>query len=99
MGYGELRDLVFGIASSAIRADHTVRFFPKSHLVELIAIARDGGNHRLPLANLRSKDVVVIDDFGIAPIASRGNLELLDILDERIGVSPIIIDGQFPVST
>ena len=57
--------------------------------MDLIAIARADGNYKLLLANLRSKEVVIIDDFGLAPIASRGNLELLDILDERIGVRPL----------
>ena len=76
-----------------------VRYLWLFHLLNLLAIARADGNYKLLLANLRSKEVVIIDDFGLAPIASRGNLELLDILDERIGVSPIIIDGQFPVST
>ncbi len=67
--------------------------------MDLIAIARADGNYKSLLANLRSKDAILIDDFGLAPFAPRGNLELLDILDERIGVGPIIIDGQFPVST
>ncbi len=49
------------------------------------------------LAKLRSKGLILIDDFGLAPIASRGSRELLDILDERIGAGSTIIASQLPV--
>ena len=91
--------LVCAIAHSAIVADHTVRYFRLSHLLELIAIARADGTYKSFLTKLRTKDVVIIDDFGLAPIASRGSRELLDILDERIGVATTIIASQLPVST
>jgi DNA replication protein DnaC len=91
--------LVCAIAHSAIVADHTVRYFRLSHLLELIAVARADGTYKSFLSKLRSKDVVIIDDFGLAPIASRGSRELLDILDERIGIASTIIASQLPINS
>ncbi len=91
--------LICAIAHSAIVADHTVRYFRLSYLLEQITIARADGTYKSFLTKIRSKDVILIDDFGLAPIASRGSRELLDILDERIGVGSTIIASQLPVST
>ena len=80
-------------------ADHTVRYFRLSHLLERIAIAIVDCTYRSFLTKLRSKDLVIIDDFGLAAIASRDSRELLNILDERIGFASTIIASQLPVGT
>ena len=89
--------LICAIGNAAITADFSVRYWRLSHLLEQIAIARADGTYKLMLAKLRSKDLVLIDDFGLAPIASRGSRELLDILDERIGAGSTVIASQLPV--
>ena len=89
--------VICAIGNAAIVADYSVRYWRLSHLLEAISIARADGTYKMLLTKLRSKEVILIDDFGLAPIASRGSRELLDILDERIGVGSTIIASQLPV--
>jgi hypothetical protein len=46
---------------------------------EEIAVARGAGAYKSYAAKLRSKDLLIIDDFALAPIPSRGSRELLDL--------------------
>ena len=42
---------------------------------------------------------MIIDDWGLAPIAVNGARELLDIIDDRVGVSSLVIASQLPLSS
>lgn len=89
--------VICAIGTAAINYGYTVRYWRLSHLLEAITIARADGTYKALLAGIRSRDLILIDDFGLAPIPSRGSRELLDILDERIGKGSTIISSQLPV--
>ncbi len=86
-----------GIA--AIRAGATVRYFKCSTLLERIGTARLDGSYRSFVAKLNRIDVVIIDDWGLSPITVNGARELLDIIDDRVGVSSLVITSQLPLSS
>ena len=47
--------------------------------------------------NLAKIDLLVIDDFGIAPIVDQTQRDLLEILDDRYDKKSTILTSQLPV--
>ncbi len=91
--------LACALGTAAIRADATVRYFKCSTLLERIGTARLDGSYRSFVAKLSRIDVVIIDDWGLSPITVNGARELLDIIDDRVGVSSLVIASQLPLSS
>ncbi len=91
--------LCCAIGMAAVQAEYSVRYFRLSSLFEEIAVARGDGSYKTYASKLRSRDLLIIDDFALAPIPSRGSRELLDLLDDRIGSSSTIIVSQVPMSS
>ncbi len=91
--------LCCAIGMAAISKEYAVRYVRLSALFEEIAVARGAGAYMSYAAKLRSKDLLIIDDFALAPIPSRGSRELLDLLDDRIGTSSTMIASQVPVGS
>lgn len=90
--------LICSIGTAAAIMDYRVRYYRLSVLLEEVAIARGDGSYKHLASRLRSKDLLIIDDFGLAPIPSRGSRELLDLLDDRVGVTSTIIASQLPMA-
>ena len=50
------------------------------------------------LAQLAKLDLLLLDDFAIAPIAALGRGDLLELLDDRVGRRATLITSQLPVT-
>ena len=50
------------------------------------------------LARLARVDVLVIDDFGLAPLDDQQRQDLLEVLDDRHGLRSTIVASQLPVA-
>ena len=87
-----------GLAMAAIRANFTVRYFKCSSLLEKIGTCRLDGSYRLFVTRLSRIDLLVLDDWGLSPITVNGARELLDIIDDRVGTSSLVICSQLPLS-
>ncbi len=42
-------------------------------------------------------NILVIDDFAIAPMGARERIDLLELLDDRVGVRATLLTSQLPV--
>ncbi len=55
------------------------------------------------LQRLRTKfaryALLILDDFGLSPLQNQSRNDLLEILDDRVGVSSTVVCGQMPVSS
>ncbi len=91
--------LCCAIGMAAAQREYSVGYFRLSNLFEEIAVARGDGSYKSYASKLRARDLIIIDDFALAPIPSRGSRELLDLLDDRIGSSSTIIASQVPISS
>jgi DNA replication protein DnaC len=49
------------------------------------------------LKKLARAALIVIDDFGVAAVAGKQYRDLLEILDDRHGLSATLITSQFPL--
>ena len=60
-------------------------------------IARAAGTYRNRLASLARVDVLVLDDWGLAPLEPVARRDLLEILDDRYQKKSTIISAQLPM--
>lgn len=85
------------IAHSACRADHSVRFFRLPRLVDELARYHALQNRSAFLKLLAKVDLLVLDDFGLTPLAEQTKRDLLEILDDRYDRRSTIVTSQLPV--
>ena len=65
-------------------------------LVHELAIARADGTYTVMLARLAKLDVLVLDDFLIAPLKDTERRDLLEVLEDRYGTSSTVVTSQVP---
>ena len=56
------------------------------------------GQQAARLGQLAKLDLLILDDFGIAPIAAHERNDLLELLDDRVGSRSTLITSQLPVT-
>jgi DNA replication protein DnaC len=85
------------LAHAACRADLSVRCFRMPRLVE--ELARYGAMQKRSalLRQLARADLLVLDDFGLAPLADETVRDLLEILDDRYDQRSTLITSQLPI--
>ncbi len=67
-------------------------------LLEELEIAhRDGSLPKLR-SQLAKAKLLILDDWGLAPMTITGRHDLLEIIDERCGSHSLLITSQLPVS-
>lgn len=89
--------LASAIAHVACRADYTVRCFRLPRLVDDLAKAHALSNRSGFFRSLAKIDLIVLDDFGLTPMAETTQRDLLEILDDRYAKKSTLITSQLPV--
>ena len=69
-----------------------------SRLLEELAVAHGDGSFARRLAQLTKLDLLILDDFGLAPLQAASRNDLLELLDDRVGTRSTLITSQLPVS-
>ena len=89
--------LASAIAHTACRADYAVRAWRLPRLVDELTEAGAMHNRSSFFRSLAKIDLLVLDDFGIAPIAGQTQRDLLEVLDDRYDKKSTLITSQLPV--
>lgn len=89
--------LASAIAHAACRADYTVRCFRLPRLIDDLAKAHAMNNRSGFFRNLAKVDLIVLDDFGLTPMADSTQRDLLEILDDRYAKKSTLITSQLPI--
>lgn len=76
----------------------SVRYFRTSRLFEALTIAHGDGSFASLLGQLAKTQLLIIDDWGLEPLKRNQRNDLLEIMDDRHGVSSTIVTGQLPIS-
>jgi DNA replication protein DnaC len=89
--------LAAALAHTACRADFVVRCFRLPRLVE--ELARYGAMQKRSalFRQLAKADLLVLDDFGLTPLADDTVRDLLEILDDRYDRRSTLITSQLPL--
>src|SRR5207249_49898 len=67
-----------------------------SRLFHELLLARADGTYVRVLTKLARFDVLVIDDWGLAPVQEQERRDLLEILEDRYGTRSTIVTSQLP---
>jgi DNA replication protein DnaC len=59
-------------------------------------VAHGDGTYVKRLQAIAKTDLLIIDDWGLAPLTQRDRTDLLEILDDRVGSRSTIITSQLP---
>lgn len=91
--------LACALAQQLCRSGGRAAYRRAQRLSHELTLARADGSYTQLLARLARIDLLVIDDWGLAPLAPQDRQDLLEILEDRYGSRSTIVTSQLPVST
>lgn len=91
--------LARAIAQKACRDGHTALFLKASELARDLATARADGSHSKLLYQLGRVEVLVVDDFCMAPLSEPERRDVLEICDARYQAHSTLLTSQLPVAS
>lgn len=86
------------LAQQACRKGHRAIYRRASRLSDELTLARADGTYARALARLARVDVLIIDDWGHAPLKDQERRDLVEVLDDRHGLRSTIMTSQLPVT-
>ena len=89
--------LACALAHRACGHGFNARYFRLPRLLAEMQMARADGTYFGRLASLARIDVLVLDDWGLAPLEPAARRDLLEILDDRYQKRSTVIVAQLPV--
>ncbi|MBA3239878.1 MAG: ATP-binding protein [Acidobacteria bacterium] len=75
----------------------SARYCRLPRLLHELEVARADGSYLSRLASLARIDLLVLDDWGIAPMESPAKRDLLELLDDRYQKRSTLVAAQLPV--
>lgn len=88
--------LASAIGHAACRQGYSTLFYRMNALVEQTTLARAKGTYLNLVKRLAGADLLILDDFGIKPLAPQQYQDLYDVLDERTEGKATVITTQLP---
>lgn len=89
--------LACALGNQVCRQGMSVYFVRLPLLLEDLFAARSTGVFVRRLAQLLKYDLLIIDDWGLEPIAKKSQGDLLELIDSRVGTRATIITSQIPM--
>ncbi len=89
--------LACALGNAACRQGLSVVYVRTPRLFEELRIAHGDGSFGRRLAALAKTDLLILDDWGLAPLNQSERNDLLEILDDRVGTRSTLITSQLPV--
>ncbi len=86
------------LANKACREGFSARYLRLPRLLQDLGIARADGRYPKVLAELAKTDLLVLDDWGLAPTTDEQRRDLLEILDDRCERRSTLVTSQLPVA-
>ncbi|HNR69698.1 MAG TPA: IS21-like element helper ATPase IstB [bacterium] len=85
------------LAHNAIVGGYSAYYARISKLLSEVKLVRADGSYLSFLKKMTKIRVLILDDFGVAPMDTRDAQELLEIIEDRVGSGSTIITSQLPV--
>lgn len=90
--------LACALGQQACQQGLKVLYHNLNRFLEKVALARIDGTFNKMLNGLEKMNLIILDDFGLAPLTQDVKLALLQILEDRYGRKATIIASQIPVA-
>jgi len=88
--------LACALADKACRDGFGARYFRLPRLLFELALARADGSYLKVLAGLAKTDLLILDDWGIAPLEGQAQHDLLEVIDDRAQAHSTLVASQVP---
>jgi DNA replication protein DnaC len=88
--------LACALGQQACRQGYRTIYRRVPRLFEEMALAHGDGSYTVQLARFARVDLLVLDDFAIAPLKETHRQDLLEILEDRDGTRSTVIASQLP---
>jgi DNA replication protein DnaC len=89
--------LACALGQLACRLGSRALYVRVPRLFEELAIAHADGTYVRLLARFAKIDVLILDDWGLAPLTELQRRDILEILEDRHGVRSTVVTSQLPV--
>ncbi|MBX9769920.1 MAG: IS21-like element helper ATPase IstB [Candidatus Obscuribacterales bacterium] len=89
--------LACALSHKACRDGYTALYFRAPTLFQKLAIGKADGRYLKMIMAISKKDVLVIDDFALAPLTDEHRRDLLEIFEERYERASTVITSQIPI--
>jgi DNA replication protein DnaC len=90
--------LVSAFGNAACRHGYSVSCLRLPRLLVDLQIGRGDGSWEKILDSLKKPDLLILDDFGLAPLEPLHCRDFLEVVEDRHGSASTIIASQLPVS-
>lgn len=84
------------LANSACRSGHSAYYVRLPRLLQELHIARADGSYGKLLTRLAKYAILIIDDWGLAKLGDKERRDILEVLEDRHGISSTIVASQIP---
>jgi len=89
--------LACALSHKACRDGHVVLYQRLPRLLEELALSHHDGRYRKQMKSLLKADLLILDDFGLAPLTTEQQRDLLEIIDDRYDRRSTLVTSQLPV--
>ena len=89
--------LACALADKALRDGFTAGYYRLPRLAFELALARADGSYLKILTQLAKVDLLILDDWGIAPLEGQAQHDLLEVIDDRTQTRSTLVASQVPV--
>jgi DNA replication protein DnaC len=89
--------LACALSHKACRDGHAVLYQRLPRLLEELALSHHDGRYRKLMKSLLKADLLVLDDFGLAPLTTEQQRDLLEIIEDRYDRRSTLVTSQLPV--
>lgn len=86
------------LGHACCRLGMRVRYVRLGALLQDVALGRLDGSYGTLFARLGKTDLLILDDFGLAPLAGAEARELLEVIDDRYERRSTVVCSQLPLS-
>ncbi len=89
--------LACAFAERACRSGFTALYLRAPRLYQELAVSRGYGSYGRLLARLTRTQLLIIDDWGLAPLKDQERRDLLEVVEDRYERASTLITSQLPV--
>ena len=90
--------LACALGNAACRQGLSVAYVRTPRLFEELRIAHGDGSFGKRLASLAKTELLILDDWGLAPLNQGERNDLLEVLDDRVGTRSTLMTSQLAVT-
>lgn len=90
--------LACALGHQACRQGITVIYHRATTLLDDLVLAKADGRYKSILSSIESKKLLILDDFGLEKLVAENRRDMLELMEQRYGISSTIITSQLEVA-